>query len=742
MYKSREHFEYGNMHVAIDAFSGELLEIFSKRNYDNILKNAMYEVHQPFKITVKNGETVTNYFPVHGGVANLNPHMRVSISSEKVEGGLKVKVNFPYVSNGTEELPAEVGYSVVIMQNGLKFNLDVVNGFEGVITEVCFPVLPGVVLGDDYSDDTLVFPSNGGAKYERFVDKMSLPVKHTHWRWQEYRYNYILDGINTPWRLSEQGLKGVSGRYPGDLCMSWMDLYDGEGGVYFGVHNKDASHCCFLDAAGYGSEMPGVILGAATQPLVRQNQTYTTPDCIVALHEGDWHEGAKIYRSFRAPLLENIERRVPAWAKCGAGLFAHYDFKYQMGGVVHTYKDIPRLADEALAAGFNHILLSGWHLGGFDNGFPMYVPDPELGTEKEFIDGVAAAKAKGVHVTVYVNARLHNIKYNADRINEKVIVYDEQGHEKHSAFGFVRIEFADMCPNSEQWINEVFEFSKRITRVYGIEGIYFDVLSCGGGYCFNPLHSHGEIDSITPGELKMLKGVRADFEEKFSDTLMIMGEHVSDQVGGVMSFQLNQLWLTYVTAYPEMYRYTFPEHGLVDMIYPNKNQVFRAPLISKASQLFMARLFTNGSYFWVYDLVDDSTFTRDEEGFAILKDLIKLKKIQLSRAQNYLFRDTDGIISCSPCVMARMFESPDGKKLIAAFRLSEGVAKLKLSGKITAAEAVFADGSSAALRVDNCEDCENCENGASGKNGKNGKNGENGVVLTLPDNKEFLIFLS
>lgn len=717
MYKSREHFEYGNMHIAIDCYTGEILEIFNTRNNDNILKNSMYDIHQPFKITVKKGEDLINYFPLHGRIATRNPHMRVSFSTENLQSGLLVNVNFPYVSNGEEELLAKISYSVLIADSSLKFNLELNNTFGGMITEVCFPVLPGVVLGDDYSDDTLVFPSNGGAKYEGFVDRISLPVKHSHWRWQEYRYNYVLEGIYPPARLSAQGLKGVSGRYPGELCMSWMDLYDGDGGVYFGVHNEDVSHSCFLDAAGYGSEMPGVILGAATKPRVKQNEKYSTPDCVVALHRGDWHEGAKIYKAFRAPLLSGTERTLPSWAKTSAGLFAHYDFKYQHGGVVHTYKDIPRLADEALAAGFNHILLSGWHLGGFDNGFPMYVPDPELGTEKELIDGVARAKKKGVHVTVYVNARLHNVKYNSDSIKEKVIVYDEEGHEKHSQFGNKDIEFADMCPNSDQWINEVFEFSRRITRVYGIEGIYFDVLSCGGGYCFNPAHSHGEIDTITPGVLKMLKGVRADFEQAFDDTLMIMGEHVSDQAGGSMSFQLNQLWLTYVSAYPEMYRYTFPEHGLVDMIYPNKNQVFRAPLISKASQLFMARLFTNGSYFWVYDLVDDSTFTRDQEGFVILKDLIKLKKIQLSRAADYLFRDTDGIAACSSCVMARTFENAAEARLIAAFRLSEGEATLCLSRKINGATAVFAGG----------EELELCV--------------KNGDTLILPDKKAFLIFL-
>lgn len=421
MYKSREHFEYGNMHIAIDAYTGEILEIFSKRNYDNILKNSMYDIHQPFKITVKNGDKITDYFPLHGRVATRNAKMRVCFSTDKLSDGLRVKVDYPYVSDGETEVIANLSYTVIIRNDGLTFILNLKNTFDGMITEVCFPVLPGIVLGSDYSDDNLVFPKNGGAKFNGFVEALGKARKHSNWRWQEYRYDYTLDGIDTPWRLKVQKLKGVAGRYPGELCMSWMDLYDSDGGVYFGVHAPSAEKSCFLDAAGYGPEMPGVILGAATQPRIRQNEDHVTPPCVVVLHEGDWHEGAKIYRKFRLPLLEKSERVLPNWAKNSAGLVAHYDFKYQHGGIVHTYKDIPKLADEALDAGFDHMLFSGWHLGGFDNGFPMYVTDPELGTEQEFIDGIAEAKRKGVHVTFYVNARLHNVKYNSERIKDKIM---------------------------------------------------------------------------------------------------------------------------------------------------------------------------------------------------------------------------------------------------------------------------------------------------------------------------------
>lgn len=84
----------------------------------------------------------------------------------------------------------------------------------------------------------------------------------------------------------------------------------------------------------------------------------------------------------------------PAWFDRSPGLMAHYDFQYQTGGVVHTYKDIPRLYEEARAFGLNHILLSGWNESGFDYGFPQYRPNPLLGTEEELRDGVRAVIAR------------------------------------------------------------------------------------------------------------------------------------------------------------------------------------------------------------------------------------------------------------------------------------------------------------------------------------------------------------
>lgn len=77
------------------------------------------------------------------------------------------------------------------------------------------------------------------------------------------------------------------------------------------------------------------------------------------------------------------------------GLVAHYDFQYQGGGIVHRFRDIPALYAQAREMGLSHLLLSGWNVDGFDNGFPMYTPSPELGTEEELRQALRQVREAG-----------------------------------------------------------------------------------------------------------------------------------------------------------------------------------------------------------------------------------------------------------------------------------------------------------------------------------------------------------
>lgn len=398
MFKDRLHFECGGAHLALCGKTGIILELFSTENRDNILKNSTFKTPQPFELTVKTEQGEVKLFPLDGARVTNEPKTAVKISHNQSENGLLVKVEYNYLTDGENLYPCKLFYTALLLGGKIGFKICVekvsLAQNEGLpLKEVKFPIFAGVWLGDDYRDDTLVYPKYSGLKYQNPVEYFTKEAVYSNWRWLDYRYNNQLEGVPYCERLEKLGQKGFSDIYPGGLCMSWLDLYDDGGGVYFGVHDCSAKPVR-LEAAVFGKSFPGITLSSSFAPITQkegEKQAFSSPECVLAFHKGDWHCGADIYRAFRLPQIK-IADRYPDWVKGEAGLFAHYDFKYQTGEVNHRYSDIPRLADEALAAGFNHMLFAGWQLGGHDGGVPLYVTDDDLGTEKELIEGIAAAK--------------------------------------------------------------------------------------------------------------------------------------------------------------------------------------------------------------------------------------------------------------------------------------------------------------------------------------------------------------
>ena len=73
------------------------------------------------------------------------------------------------------------------------------------------------------------------------------------------------------------------------------------------------------------------------------------------------------------------------------------------GTLNYTFQDIPRWAKDARDHGITAVLISGWHRGGHDNGYPHYEPDPRLGTYDDLRRGLEACHKMGVRVYFFVN---------------------------------------------------------------------------------------------------------------------------------------------------------------------------------------------------------------------------------------------------------------------------------------------------------------------------------------------------
>lgn len=697
MYRSRLHFENGRFHLALDANTGEILELSDNLLGENLIKNSMFGAAQPFTVAVRDREGKTSELTApFSRTALSRPELRAEISTETEDGILLVRVKYGCLTCGDEVRPVRFTYTVRLAEDAIQWDCSLRNGSDDTVTEVRFPVLNGIWFGETGEDNVLYYPHWTGERYPDPIRYFSLPTRTIDWRWQEYRYLYRLEGIFPAGPLQKRNLRGLSNCYPGELCMSWMELDAPGRGLYIGCHDPSVRPCR-LEAGTAGPEKPGMCFAVAFEPRIKSSGEWESPDVLTVLHDADWHRGARIYRAFRTPCLPP-KKNTPEWLSGNAGLIAHYDFKYQNGGVVHTYRDIPRLADEALKRGLCHILLSGWNRDGFDCGYPMYEPDPDLGSEEELEEGIRKAKEKGVHVTLYMNILIHNRVYDPDTVDAKAVM-QEDGTVAQVCYGNSELRFSNMCPQSRQWREQIEALVRRATDVYGADGIYFDQLGCGNNFCFNPDHHH-EFDMGTAGYIRILQEVAAEYETTHGKPLCIMGEWTVDVFGPLVDRQLAQTFFTYHTgAFPELYRYTFPHHGVTDMLYPGKNMAMRPVHVAQKSRELMARLYENGSYFWVYDLAEDNTFHRDPEGMKRLDEVITLSTLRQTLLPKARFCDEEGISGISEKLPVKVFESPKAKTRILCVYALEGAAPTTviLSKPFSSATIFTADGRSWSL---------------------------------------------
>ena len=665
MYQSRYHYENTLLSIAVDSLTGELLELIYKPTGENLIKNSSFLLHQPFQLFAAIGEQKIRLF---GGDAysiardkQLKPHITQEENGEKI----CVQVSYDKLTDGEKSYEVSLCYRIELPRERaeLHWQLCLSNHQpELLIEDLRFPCVNGVYFGKSWEDDTLVYPFNAGLKIQNPVDFFCQKAPCIYWKWQEYRYVYSLGNIAIG--PDEDGLYSMDYSYSGPLSMTWLDYYGEDIGLYFANHDP-LPHNCSLRAETYGTGSPGMNFSFVHHPYCVHGSEWTSPQLVTAVHQGDWHRGAEIYRAFRQSHSPIAQPKRPKWFEESAGLVAHYDFKYQNGGVVHRYEDIPRLLDEAREMGLNHLLLAGWHHDGFDHGFPEYRTDEDLGSEEEFCKAVRTVRDKGGHISFYINSRIANTQYDpSGTFTAKNAVLRKDGSPFVEAAGNRDLNFAVMCVHSPEWRGRLKAAVQYATQQIGADGVYLDQLAMAPPcICHNSSHGHA-WDDWNDGYRSLLQQMN---EKSSPDTSMsILIEGVSDIYGADSSGHLISTFSYYCTgAFPELYKYTYPEQILVDMLYPESNMAMRPVHIGQVSTDIINKAFVTGAYFWIYDLVDDNSFHRDPKQLRYLKDVIALRSYWLKTFGHGIFRDTDGV-SEVPGVLVKRFELPGGILLAAA----------------------------------------------------------------------------
>lgn len=681
MPKSKIKFGNQFLSMTFDGLSGELLELVNMKNSDNLLKNWNPLRNMPFsiKLKTKNGSNVLVQPPNRKNVMKHNTLMP-KISIQETNNGIK-RILIDYNSFWIEDHLSYISviYSVTIKPDSCEtiWNIEVKNNETNyLIEEVIFPILSGIYLGKSWEDDVLVFPFNAGEKINNPIEAYEKGSSTIGWKWQEYKYLYSIDGIET-----QKDLDGFFYRqcdYSGPLSMMWLDYFDSEGGLYLSCYD-DKFMIGSLRAETLGKKRPGMGFSIIKYPQIKKGDTWKSPSYGLAIHDGDWHWASDSYRKWRNS-CKSVKLSIPEWFKRSTALVAHYDFKYQNGDIVHKFKDIPKIYKQAIKMGVDHILISGWHKDGFDNGFPQYTPDPDLGTEEDLKQAVRFIRNLGGHVTFYINSQLCNIKYEDKKeLIEECSVINKKGEIETTSYGDESITFSVMCSNADKWEEYLINVVDYLVNIIGADGIYFDQLGMAKPqFCYNEKHNH-HIADWNKGYRNLILDCLHTFQnEKGNDPILFLYEGVTDIHGEYISAQLISTFFYYhCGAYPELYKYTFPEQILVDMVYPRKNLSMRPVHIAQVSREMINKAFILGSYFWIYDLEEDNTFKNDPEQYEYLKKVIDLKNVWLNLYGQGIFKDTVGIEVNDNGILAKLYYLNDSSNLITIAN-----AAMKKEGKV------------------------------------------------------------
>jgi hypothetical protein len=325
-------------------------------------------------------------------------------------------------------------------------------------------------------------------------------------------------------------------RYPVEIGMPWLDMSNPalDRGVYYGCHDETPRLITLRFEMHPGlarnrlsgnwpsdaeiAEMaetypPGLVAHWVHLPYTPPGETFVGPPVVVQSHAGDWHAAARIYRTWflaRFPVPpsgQNWLRREQA--------VQDTMFLLPEGNVMLTFKEIGRWAREARDHGVTTVMISGWNVGGHDNQYPNYTPDPRLGTWEELAEGIAECRQLGVRVLFFAN--IQTVDVSTDLYKRELHRYrmmDARGHTNASGWGMgtlgarmglTRPPIAGCNPAFPAFRRIVTEHMRKLAEI-GADGIHFDKAWGAPGHDFNP-------DLPVPGDQSWFSGTLQCLEE-------------------------------------------------------------------------------------------------------------------------------------------------------------------------------------------------------------------------------------
>ncbi len=257
-------------------------------------------------------------------------------------------------------------------------------------------------------------------------------------------------------------------------------------------------------------------------PFINPGETVNLHPIVLQPYQGTWHKGADFYKKwrstwFRPPTKPEWLSEVHSWQQIHVNN-PEDDIRY-------NYNDLIQIGKDCAKHGVKAIQVTGWTIGGQDEGNPSHDTDPRLGTYEDLEKVIAEVQGMGVKMVLFTKFTW------ADRTKDwyqkeliKYAVKDPYGEPWfHSGYayqtptqlaGINTHRFSPMCHLSSEWrkiANE--EFIKPVKL--NADGMLYDENQHHGGahYCFDPDHGHHVPAHIFAGDAYLAEGFHGISQE-------------------------------------------------------------------------------------------------------------------------------------------------------------------------------------------------------------------------------------
>ena len=493
-------------------------------------------------------------------IADDGYYMEMTIHSAMQDGKVTRNGNVTVITyeklitDTGREIDATLTVTVTKSEEGYLFATRLENRCDVRLNELQCPYVDFEHMVGKREDDVLYRPKGLGERIEN--PWAALDADHTEYMSADY--NEIKSTI----------------MYPRPATMTWMGIQSGKYFFYIAKQDERTHACCLLSAIGPRHLDSKRLISAICQyPFVNKGETVCPPPVFVSMFEGDWRDGSDMYGKFaRENYFKPIQPR--KWVEGMTG-WQRIILRHQYGEIFFKYEDLPALYLEGKKYGLDTLLVFGWWKGRFDNGYPHYEIDEELGGEEKLRAAIAEVQRLGGRVILYNNGIL--IDKNTDfyrKHHKDVAKIDIDGNEYLMNYKFENNgtylrnygykSFVEACQATDLWIDKLAENGK-LKLSFNPDSIFYDQVGGVSRLCFNKDHKHGaRVDD----ELHFRRQNLARLRGMLGPEQALGTECTNDSVSGCVDYLHGCDYANFYRRnkndstkrlFPHLFRRTFPE---------------------------------------------------------------------------------------------------------------------------------------------------------------------------------------